>query len=49
MLLGSIAVSAVYEIELPGTWDECTYMHDGARHLLVDAVVIRKVERQEKD
>jgi hypothetical protein len=44
MLLGSSAVFAVYELELPGTWDECTYVHDGARHLLVDAEVRRKVE-----
>jgi hypothetical protein len=44
MLLGSSAVFAVYELELPGTWDECTYTYDGARHLLVDAEVRRKVE-----
>jgi hypothetical protein len=44
LLLGSAAVFAVYELELPGTWDECTYVHDGARHLLVDAVVIGKVD-----
>lgn len=47
LLLGSAAVFAVYEIELPGTWDECTYEHDGARHLLVNAVIVRKVDVEE--
>jgi hypothetical protein len=44
LLLCSAAVFAVYELELPGTWDECTYVHDGARHLLVDAVIVRKID-----
>lgn len=44
MLLGSSAVFAVYELEMPSTWAECTYEFDGARHLLVDAVIVRKVE-----
>jgi hypothetical protein len=39
------AIFAVYEVELPGTWDECTYMHAGIYRLLVDAVVRSKVER----
>jgi hypothetical protein len=45
MLLGSSAVFAMYAIELPGTWDECTYVFNGARHLLVDAVIHCKVKR----
>lgn len=40
--LGSRAVFAVYVLELPGTWDECTYELGGERHLLVDAVIIGK-------
>jgi hypothetical protein len=44
MLLGSSAVFAMYAIELPGTWDECTYVFNGARHLLVDALIRCKVD-----
>lgn len=36
---------AVYEIDLPWPWNECTYLGaDGRHHLLVDAVVSRKVQ-----
>lgn len=36
---------SVYKLRLPGTWDECTDIgEDGVAYLLVDAVVLGKVE-----
>lgn len=38
---------AVYEVELPGSWDECVYEHSSGTSLLVDAVITRKVEKHD--
>ena len=34
---------AAYVIELPGSWDECTYEDGGQSFLLVDAAILRKL------
>ena len=31
-----------YEIELPGDWDDCTYLGDEVHHLLVDATIVAR-------